>query len=350
MAFGVAEPATAALAPTIVVIVAHETAPLVAVPTAAVSAAAVVVVVAHEASTIVAIAVVAVSCHVVLHCRELDGYGACGSLFCSAPLQLLLPLTQSAREFVVDDPVRLCLGEYSLAGLLFLADVMLDLLGEHRDLGIPIGIVGVTLQEVRDQHLGAVVLDLCLLHEVFFVDRLAAGGIEDFFFQLGVDDQFAADLANEVALAIFIAARFILLEEFLDLAMIELQGFDRRSGRQGHRGRWEVRARRLLSCGRRGALRRVRLAVGPRGSTGWLLRSPLARRLRHLVPFLVGAAQMDQRRMCCGGKCFPSEGCTRSPQFLASRVTTAVCRRSLGERHIPDARCWGTMDQSRSLN
>src|SRR5258707_548061 len=142
MPLGVAEPpAAATTAPAAVVVI-------VVVASAAAArrgpAIVTVVIVADEAAAFVAVPpsiAARVPCHafLLLGVRvefQVERDGASGSQVCSAPLQVFLSLLEPAGEVGRIEAVRPRLGENTVAGLLFFADVVLDLLGQEPDLGI----------------------------------------------------------------------------------------------------------------------------------------------------------------------------------------------------------------------
>jgi hypothetical protein len=112
---------------------------------------------------------------------------------------------------------------------------MLDLLGEHRDLGVVEFLAGAAGLELGDQHLGAVMLDIGFLDHVLF-DLALAGGIEDFLFDDGVNRQLGADLGHQPLLLLGALGCLELGEQVLDLAMIGFQEGDCVGG--GGDGHW----------------------------------------------------------------------------------------------------------------
>ena len=79
---------------------------------------------------------------------------------------------------------------------------------------------------MRDQILGAVVLDLRLVVNVDVVRGLEKGGVENLFLDGGVNLQCLTDLRREFLLAFVVARLLELLEPFLDLAVIRLEKRD----------------------------------------------------------------------------------------------------------------------------
>src|SRR5215216_2075594 len=78
-------------------------------------------------------------------------------------------------------------------------------------------------------------LYLGLVQHVALDFLFTASRIENLFFQLGVDDEFHADLLGELLLLLVVLAFFELREELFDLAMVALEqgyrvGFAFRTG------------------------------------------------------------------------------------------------------------------------
>ena len=118
------------------------------------------------------------------------------------------------------------LAEHALDALLLFLDVMLDLLGQHLDLGVVKFVVGPAGLDLGDQDLGAVMLDIGFLQQIF-LDLALARRIEDLFLDRRVDGQFHADFLGDLLL-LAVAARFFERgEQFLDLAMV---GFEQCNG------------------------------------------------------------------------------------------------------------------------
>jgi hypothetical protein len=115
--------------------------------------------------------------------------------------QLHLPRLHLDAEFSRIHALTLRLGEDALARLLLFLDVVLDVFGEDLDLGVVHRRSRAGLHHVVDQDLGAVMLDLRLVHLVFFHVVAAAGRIEDLFLQRRVDDELIADLLDQLLLA-----------------------------------------------------------------------------------------------------------------------------------------------------
>src|SRR6202012_3895500 len=76
----------------------------------------------------------------------------------------------------------------------------------------------------------AIVLDLRFVHHVFLDALLAAGGVEDFLFERGVDDELLAHLFDERGLLLRRLRILVLREELFDFAVIGLE--------QLHRALW----------------------------------------------------------------------------------------------------------------
>ena len=91
------------------------------------------------------------------------------------------------------------LGEEAFAGLLLFLHMMLDHLGEHRDLGVVELVPWGALSHLGDQDLGAVMLDIGLVLEVVF-DGFLARRIEDLLLDRGVHREFGADLLRKLLL------------------------------------------------------------------------------------------------------------------------------------------------------
>ncbi len=125
--------------------------------------------------------------------------------------ELLLPRGQLLAQRVHVEPSLPRLGEQAFPRLLFLADVMLDLFGEHLDLGVVELLVRPARFDLGDHHLGPVVFDIGFGQEVLV--RLAlAGRVEDFFLDDGVHRQLGADLLGQRFLLGFALGGFKLLE------------------------------------------------------------------------------------------------------------------------------------------
>jgi len=140
-------------------------------------------------------------------------------------------------------PLGPCQGEDATVGLLFFGNVMLDLLAKHRDLGDPESIANFALKEIIDQQLGAVVLHLRFIEQLFVGLPGTTRRIENFLLQDGVDDELDADLLDQLILATVLRGGFKVSEELLHAAVIQLQRFDR------------------ASLGGRSCLRRLRVRV-----------------------------------------------------------------------------------------
>ena len=125
---------------------------------------------------------------------------------------------------------------------------MLDLFAQHRHLGVVERLFRSRILELRDQVLGAAVLDFGLVEELlqFLVAGRTQCRIEDLFLDLRVDDQLAADHLDQLGLLLgrhVVLALLVLVEHLLDVLMVFLQlgnrvlsGFGSRGGRP-RRGR-----------------------------------------------------------------------------------------------------------------
>jgi hypothetical protein len=104
-------------------------------------------------------------------------------------------------------------------------DVMLDHLGEHRDLGVEVVIVRRHALYLGDQLLRTRVLDYRLVVHILVLGCLKKGGIEDLLLDDGVHGERLADTRSELLL--FRLARFFKFREpVLDLPMIRLEQGD----------------------------------------------------------------------------------------------------------------------------
>ena len=138
------------------------------------------------------------------------------------PDELLLACRHALAQILQVEAGRLRLGEHAFGAHLFLLDVVLDLLREHFHLGVIEIVFGAAGFELRDQHLGAVMLDIGFADGLVF-DLAAAGGIEDLLFDERVDGQFLADLLREALLLVRRLRLFEFGEQVFDLAVIGLQ-------------------------------------------------------------------------------------------------------------------------------
>src|SRR5512144_34936 len=104
--------------------------------------------------------------------------------------------------------------------VLFLLDVMFHVLAEHLDLRLPLRIADLAGLYLRDQFLRRRMLDLGLVHQVFVIDGLADGGIEDLFLDLGVQRQLLADSVCQLLLLCVAARALELVKHVLDAIVI----------------------------------------------------------------------------------------------------------------------------------
>ncbi len=78
--------------------------------------------------------------------------------------------------------------------------MVVDVLSEHGHLGVVVIIARLHVQQLLDQFLGPGVFHVRLVHQVVVVDRRANCRIEDLFLDLGVDNEFHADLLQRRAI------------------------------------------------------------------------------------------------------------------------------------------------------
>jgi hypothetical protein len=102
--------------------------------------------------------------------------------------------------------------------------VVLDVFAQHLDLGV-VDLVDVgRALDLRDEVLGRVVLDLCLLDHlhVVILELLAQPRVEQLFLDLGVDGELRANLLRYLPARALVAVLLLLelLEEVLHLAMV----------------------------------------------------------------------------------------------------------------------------------
>ena len=129
-----------------------------------------------------------------------------------------------AERFEVD--VGLAgLREQAFDALLLFLDVVLDLFAENLDLGVVEFVRRLARLDLRDHHLGGVMLDEAFLQQVL-VDLALERRVEDFLFDRRVDREFLANLQGELLLSP-VARRFLELgEQVFDLAMVFLEKRD----------------------------------------------------------------------------------------------------------------------------
>lgn len=87
----------------------------------------------------------------------------------------------------------------------FFLHMVLDVFTEHFDLGVPQLVSRSAFLDLADEILGGRVLDLRCGEQFGVFRRVAGGGIEQLFFQLGMYGQLAADVLRELELLRVIA-------------------------------------------------------------------------------------------------------------------------------------------------
>jgi len=224
VALGVSEPAAAAATASITVV------PAVVVARARIgSAAAIVIVIADETTAFVSFRSL-ISGHAILLGWAIFALQLMKrhEVRRAQPVGLLqqpsLPFLKSAAQRGGVDAGCRRLGEDARLGRFLLGDMVSDLLGEDIEPGGLERIFLAACEQFDDQQLGAVVLDLGFVEGVLglFAVRRAAGGVEDFFFEQGVERQFGAGLANDRGLALF-GGGLELREQGFHPAMIGLE-------------------------------------------------------------------------------------------------------------------------------
>src|SRR5262249_27261832 len=99
----------------------------------------------------------------VLEARLVERHGTDGASGADVFAQLHLAAVQAVREIGGIDAVGLRLGHDAIARLLLFLDMMLDLVAEDGDLGLPIRISDVAVENLVDEELGTIVVDLGLI-------------------------------------------------------------------------------------------------------------------------------------------------------------------------------------------
>src|SRR3954466_11642409 len=143
--------------------------------------------------------------------------------------QLLHPAAHARSELLEVEVGFLDLREH--LAFLFL-HVMHDVLAEHREGGVEVGIVRAHVLELLDQHLRRLVLDLGLVQEVLVLDRLARRRIEQLLLERRVHLEVLAHGLHELLLRLAVLALELLelLKCLLDLVVLLLQQLDRAAG------------------------------------------------------------------------------------------------------------------------
>jgi hypothetical protein len=136
--------------------------------------------------------------------------------------------------------------------------------GKHRNLCVIHFRARFPFHQIPDQHLGAVMLDLRLVHDVFLDLLVPAGRVEDLLLEQGMHDQLVANLFDQLLLHAVRPRLFEPGEQALHLAVVGLQHGDRIRAR----GRTAGRFTRLFTRG------------FPRRVLRWHGRVPPPKRLR----------------------------------------------------------------------
>src|SRR3954463_2711376 len=136
--------------------------------------------------------------------------------------QLLHPAAHARAELLEVEVGFLHLREH--LAFLYL-HVVHDVLAEHRESGVEVGIFRAHVLELLDQHLRRLVLDLGLVQEVLVLDRLARRRIEQLLLQSRMHLEVLAHGLHELLLRLAVLALelFELLERLLDLVVLLLQ-------------------------------------------------------------------------------------------------------------------------------
>ena len=248
VAFGVSEPAA---------VVAAAAAPIIVVTTVVVarsrigSAAAIVVVLADETTAFVSFRTL-ISGHVILlgwaifALQLMKRHEARRAEPVCLLQQPSLSLQKAATQRGGVDAGCLRLGEDARSGRLFLGDMVSDLLGEDLEPGGLERILDIAGEQFDDQQLGAVMLDLGFVERVLglIVVRLAAGGVEDLFFEQSVERQFDAGLTDDRDLAL-VRGGLELCEQSRCPSMISLEQINGVGSRIGCRAGGLARFSRL---------------------------------------------------------------------------------------------------------
>jgi len=120
------------------------------------------------------------------------------------------------------DPRLLGFREDAGTRLLFFADMMFDIFRQGFHLSFVILASRRGLQNISDQHFGAIMFHLSFVKCVALDILFTTGRIEKFLFQFGMNDQLYANLARQLLLFVILFALFKLREQLFDLPVIGL--------------------------------------------------------------------------------------------------------------------------------